>query len=149
MSLEERVQKDLVRAMKAKDADKMRALRAIKSEILLARTDGSGDVIDEARELKIIQKMVKSRQESLEIYLREGRSDLAAKEEAEIEHIQAYLPEQMSTEEIATHVDDIIKRLNATTMKDMGKVMGLAQKELGAQADGKTIAELVKSRLSS
>lgn len=149
MSLEERVQKDLVRAMKAKDVDKMRALRAIKSEILLARTDGSGDVIDEARELKIIQKMVKSRQESLEIYLREGRSDLAAKEEAEIEHIQAYLPEQMSTEEIATHVDDIIKRLNATTMKDMGKVMGLAQKELGAQADGKTIAELVKSRLSS
>lgn len=149
MNLEERVQKDLVRAMKAKDADKMRALRAIKSEILLARTDGSGDVIDEARELKIIQKMVKSRQESLEIYLREGRSDLAAKEEAEIEHIQAYLPEQMSTEEIATHVDDIIKRLNATTMKDMGKVMGLAQKELGAQADGKTIAELVKSRLSS
>lgn len=134
--------------MKAKDADKLRALRAIKAEILLAKTDGSGDVLDEARELKIIQKMVKSRQESLDIYTKEGREDLAAKEKSEIEHIQAYLPEQLSTEEIAARVDVIIEQTGASSMKDMGKVMGMAQKELGGRADGKTIAELVKNRLS-
>lgn len=148
MSLEERVQKDMIQAMKAKDADKLRALRAIKSEILLAKTDGSGDALDETRELKIIQKMVKSRQESLDIYTKEGREDLAAKERSEIEHIQAFLPEQLSTEEIAARIDAIIEQTGASSMKDMGKVMGMAQKELGGRADGKTIAELVKNRLS-
>lgn len=138
----------MVQAMKAKDADKLRALRAIKSEILLAKTDGSGDALDEARELKIIQKMVKSRQESLDIYTKESREDLAAKERSEIEHIQAFLPEQLSTEEIAARVDIIIEQTGASSMKDMGKVMGMAQKELGGRADGKTIAELVKNRLS-
>ncbi len=147
MSLEEQVQKDMIQAMKSKDADKLRALRAIKSEILLAKTDGSGEAIDEAREIRIIQKMVKSRQESLDIYSREGRSDLAAKEQSEIEHIQAYLPEQMSLEEITARIDAIITKVNATSMKDMGKVMGIAQAELGGKADGKTIASLVKERL--
>lgn len=148
MSLEERVQKDMVQAMKSKDADKLRALRAIKSEILLAKTDGSGQPLDEDRELKILQKMIKSRQESFDIYDREGRDDLAAGEKSEIEHIQAYLPEQMSESEIAERVDAIIAQTNATSMKDMGKVMGIAQKEMGGKADGKTIAELVKARLS-
>lgn len=147
MSLEEQVQKDMIQAMKTRDADKLRALRAIKSEILLAKTDGSGEAIDEAREIRIIQKMVKSRQESLDIYSREGRSDLAAKEQSEIEHIQAYLPEQMSLEEITARIDAIITKVNATSMKDMGKVMGIAQAELGGKADGKTIASLVKERL--
>ena len=147
MSLEEQVQKDMIQAMKSKDADKLRALRAIKSEILLAKTDGSGEAIDEAREIRIIQKMVKSRQESLDIYSREGRSDLAAKEQSEIEHIQAYLPEQMSLEEITARIDAIITKVNATSMKDMGKVMGIAQAELGGKADGKPIASLVKERL--
>ena len=147
MSLEEQVQKDMIQAMKSKDTDKLRALRAIKSEILLAKTDGSGEAIDEAREIRIIQKMVKSRQESLDIYSREGRSDLAAKEQSEIEHIQAYLPEQMSLEEITARIDAIITKVNATSMKDMGKVMGIAQAELGGKADGKTIASLVKERL--
>ena len=147
MSLEEQVQKDMIQAMKSKDADKLRALRAIKSEILLAKTDGSGEAIDEAREIRIIQKMVKSRQESLDIYSREGRSDLAAKEQSEIEHIQAYLPEQMSLEEITARIDAIITKVNATSMQDMGKVMGIAQAELGGKADGKTIASLVKERL--
>lgn len=148
MSLEERVQKDMVQAMKAKDSDKLRALRAIKSEILLAKTDGSGKPMDESREISIVQKMIKSRQESLEIYAKEGRDDLAEKEKAEIEHIRAYLPEQLSRDEIARRVDAIIDKLNATSMKDMGKVMGVAQQELGGRADGKTIADLVKSRLS-
>jgi len=147
MSLEEQVQKDMIQAMKTRDADKLRALRAIKSEILLAKTDGSGEAIDEAREIRIIQKMVKSRQESLDIYSREGRSDLAAKEQSEIEHIQAYLPEQLSLEEITARIDAIITKVNATSMKDMGKVMGIAQAELGGKADGKTIASLVKERL--
>ena len=148
MNLEERVQKDLIQAMKAQDKDRLRALRAIKSEILLAKTDGSGEAMDEARELRIIQKMVKSRQESLEIYTREGRDDLAAKEGSEIEHIQVYLPKQMTEDEIAAQVDVIIGRVNATSMADMGKVMGIAQQEMGGKADGKTIATLVKSRLS-
>ena len=148
MSLEERVQKDMIQAMKSKDADKLRALRAIKSEILLAKTDGSGESVDEAREIKIIQKMVKSRQESLEIYSSQNRDDLAAKEKSEIDHIQTYLPKQMSEEEIATRVDAIIAQVNATSMKDMGKVMGIVQAELGGKADGKTIASLVKARLS-
>src|SRR5690606_2580254 len=147
MSLEEQVQKDMIQAMKTRDADKLRALRAIKSGILLAKTDGSGEAIDEAREIRIIQKMVKSRQESLDIYSREGRSDLAAKEQSEIEHIQAYLPEQLSLEEITARIDAIITKVNATSMKDMGKVMGIAQAELGGKADGKTIASLVKERL--
>lgn len=148
MNLEERVQKDMVQAMKAKDKDKLRALRAVKSEIMLAKTDGSGEDLSEARELKIIQKMVKSRQESLEIYEKEGRTDLADKERSEIEHIQGYLPEQMDEEEIAAKVDAIIDKTGASSMADMGKVMGLAQKEMGGKADGKTIATLVKARLA-
>jgi len=148
MSLEERVQKDMVQAMKSKDADKLRALRAIKSEILLAKTDGSGHAINEERELKILQKMIKSRQESYDIYTREGREDLAEREKSEIDHIQIYLPEQMSESAIADRVDAIIAQVNATSMKDMGKVMGMAQKEMGGKADGKTIADLVKARLS-
>ena len=148
MNLEERVQKDMVQAMKAKDKDKLRALRAVKSEIMLAKTDGSGENLSEARELKIIQKMVKSRQESLEIYEKEGRTDLADKERSEIEHIQGYLPEQMDEEEIAAKVDAIIDKTGASSMADMGKVMGLAQKEMGGKADGKTIATLVKARLA-
>lgn len=148
MSLEDRIQKDMVQAMKSKEKDRLRALRAVKSEILLAKTDGSGDALDETRELKIIQKMVKSRQESLEIYEKEGRDDLASKERSEIEHIQAYLPEQMGEEEIKTKIDAIIDQTGAKTMADMGRVMGLAQKEMGGKADGKTIATIVKARLS-
>lgn len=148
MSLEDKVQKDMVEAMKAKDKDRLRALRAVKSEILLAKTDGSGDSVDEAKEIKIIQKMVKSRQESLDIYLKEGREDLAQKERSEIEHISVYLPEQLSETEIAAKIDAIIKKVGAASMADMGKVMGMAQKEMGGNADGRTIAGLVKERLS-
>lgn len=148
MSLETRIQKDMVQAMKSKDKDRLRALRAVKSEILLANTDGSGETVDEAKEIKIIQKMVKSRQESLEIYEKEGREDLASKERSEIEHIQSYLPEQMSEEEIKIKINAIIDQANATSMADMGRVMALAQKEMGGKADGKTMATLVKARLS-
>lgn len=148
MSLEDRIQKDLVQAMKSKDKDRLRAVRAVKSEILLAKTDGSGEPLDEAKEIKIIQKMIKSRQESLEIYEKEGREDLALKERSEIENIKDYLPEQMSEEEIKTRINAIIDQTNAKSMADMGRVMGLAQKEMGGKADGKTMAALVKARLS-
>src|SRR5690625_4161697 len=99
MSLEDRIQKDMVQAMKAKDSDRLRTLRAIKSEILLEKTTGKDVQIDEAQEVRILQKMVKSRQESLEIYEKENRDDLAKKEKIEIEHLRKYLPEPLSERE--------------------------------------------------
>lgn len=148
MSLEDRIQKDMIQAMKEKDSDRLRTLRAIKSEILLEKTTGKDVKIDEAREISILQKMVKSRQESLEIYEKENREDLAKKEKIEIEHLQKYLPEPMTEEEIKSQVEEIIERVGASSMADMGKVMGMAQKEMGGKADGKTLAGIVKSILS-
>lgn len=148
MSLEDRIQKDMIQAMKEKDSDRLRTLRAIKSEILLEKTTGKDVKIDEAREISILQKMVKSRQESLEIYEKENREDLAKKEKIEIEHLQKYLPEPMTEEEIKSQVEAIIERVGASSMADMGKVMGMAQKEMGGKADGKTLAGIVKSILS-
>jgi len=148
MSLEDRIQKDMVQAMKAKDSDRLRTLRAIKSEILLEKTTGKDVQIDEAQEVRILQKMVKSRQESLEIYEKENRDDLAKKEKIEIEHLRKYLPEPLSEEEIKSQVKAIIDRVGASSMADMGKVMGMAQKEMGGKADGKTLAGIVKSILS-
>lgn len=149
MTLEEKVQKKMVAAMKAKDKDQLRTLRAIKSELLLLKTDGSGDEVDEAKELKLIQKMVKSRQESLEIYQKENREDLAEKEAIEIEHIKDFLPAQLSAEEVTTAITAIIQETGASSMADMGKVMGIAQQKIGGQADGKTIAQIVKQVLAS
>jgi len=148
MSLEDRIQKDMVQAMKAKDSDRLRTLRANKSEILLEKTTGKDVQIDEAQEVRILQKMVKSRQESLEIYEKENRDDLAKKEKIEIEHLRKYLPEPLSEEEIKSQVKAIIDRVGASSMADMGKVMGMAQKEMGGKADGKTLAGIVKSILS-
>ncbi|GAA5221367.1 GatB/YqeY domain-containing protein [Membranihabitans marinus] len=149
MTLEEKVQKKMVAAMKAKDKDQLRTLRAIKSELLLLKTDGSGDEVDEAKELKLIQKMVKSRQESMDIYQKENREDLAEKEAIEIEHIKAFLPAQLSTEEVTAAITAIIEETGASSMADMGKVMGIAQQKIGGQADGKTIAQIVKQVLAS
>lgn len=146
--MEDRIQKDMIQAMKEKDSDRLRTLRAIKSEILLEKTTGKDVKIDEAREISILQKMVKSRQESLEIYEKENREDLAKKEKIEIEHLQKYLPEPMTEEEIKSQVEEIIERVGASSMADMGKVMGMAQKEMGGKADGKTLAGIVKSILS-
>lgn len=148
MSLEDRIQKDMVQAMKAKDSDRLRTLRAIKSEILLEKTAGKDVKIDEAQEIRLLQKMVKSRQESLDIYEKEDRQDLAKKERIEIEHLQKYLPEPLTEEEIKSQVKAIIDRVGASSMADMGKVMGMAQKEMGGKADGKTLAGIVKSLLS-
>jgi uncharacterized protein YqeY len=149
MSLEQRVMADLKEAMKAKDDAAKRGIRAIKSAILLAKTDGSGKEIDEAAEIKMLQKLAKQRQDSLEIYEKQGREDLAITEREELEIIQRYLPEQISEEELTAILKKIITDTGAESMKDMGKVMGMASKELAGRADGKTISGMVRSLLNS
>ena len=147
MSLEQRITTDLKDAMRAKDKGKMRGIRAIKSALLLAKTDGTGDEIDEAREIQILQKLVKQRRDSLAIYEEQNRDDLAEKEREEIAVISTYLPEQLSDEELEAHLKAIIDETGASSMRDMGKVMGLANQRLGGKAEGKVIAAKVKAML--
>ncbi len=148
MSLETRIMTDLKEAMKAKDKAAMRGIRAIKSAILLAKTDGSGNEITEEQEIKMLQKLVKQRRDSLQIYMDQGREDLAAVEKEEIEVIERYLPEQLSEEELEARLKAIIEKLGASSMKDMGKVMGMASKDLAGSADGKAISAKVKQLLT-
>jgi uncharacterized protein len=148
MTLEEKIMVDLKEAMKAKNQPALRAIRAIKAAILLVKTDGSGKDLDNDGEIKMIQKMVKQRQESLDIFTKQGREDLAEIEKEEIQVIQKYLPEQMSEEKLKEVVREIIKSEGAAGMKDMGKVMGLATAKVAGQADGKALATIVKALLS-
>lgn len=148
MSLEEKINKDLVVAMKAKDEVVLRSIRAIKSVIQLAKTDGSGQAIDEAREVAMLQKLVKSRQESLDIYTKNGRPELAEKEREEIEVIRKYLPQMLEGEALEAVVLGIIAEVGATSAKDMGKVMGVASKQLAGKAEGRAISETVKRLLA-
>jgi uncharacterized protein YqeY len=148
MSLEKKIMQDLKEAMKAKDQVKMRGIRAIKSAILLLKTDGTGNEIDEAAEIKMLQKLVKQRKDSLAIYEEQGRDDLAQTEKEEIDVISSYLPKQLSAEEIRAGVEKIIADTGASSMKDMGRVMGMASKAFGGQADGGTIAGVVKNLLA-
>lgn len=148
MSLEAKITTDLKAAMKAKDQGALRGIRAIKSAILLFKTSGTGDTLDEAGEIKLLQKLVKQRKDSLEIFEQQGREDLASKEREEIEVIEKYLPEQLSAEKLEGIIKDIIAKTGAESMKDMGKVMGMASKQLAGQADGKTISTVVKQLLS-
>jgi uncharacterized protein YqeY len=149
MSLETRITQDLKEAMKAKDDAAKRGIRAIKQAILLAKTDGSGKEIDEAAEMKMLQKLAKQRRESIEIFEKEGRNDLANKEKEELAIIERYLPEQMSEEELEKQLKEIIDKTGASGMQDMGKVMGLATKKLAGRADGKTISATVRKLLNS
>ena len=148
MKLEDKINRDLKEAMKAKDQSKLRGVRAIKSAILLVKTDGSGKEIDEQTEIKILQKLIKQRKDSLEIYEKQNREDLAKKEREEIEVISGYLPEQLSVEELEQKLKKIIEETGASSMKDMGKIMGMANKEFAGRADGKTISQIVKKLLS-
>ncbi len=148
MSLETQVMQALKEAMKNKDEAAKRALRAIKSEILLFKTAGTSEKLDESAEIKLLQKMIKQRQDSLEIYQQQGREELAKTEEEEIQVISRFLPKQLSEEELAQTLQQIIEKTGASSMKDMGKVMGIASKELAGKADGKTIAQMVKKYLS-
>ncbi|MEM9918069.1 MAG: GatB/YqeY domain-containing protein [Bacteroidota bacterium] len=147
MTLEEKIAQDLKTAMKAKDQAALRGIRAIKSAILLFKTDGSGNTLDEAKEIKMLQKLVKQRKDSLDIYTKQNREDLAVKEREEIEVIERYLPEQMSEEKLEAFIKGVIEQTGASSMKDMGKVMGMASKQLAGQADGKTISAIVKRLL--
>lgn len=150
MSLKSQIEADIKQAMLAKDKDKLRALRAIKSLILLAETEkgGSGE-ISEDTEIKILTKAVKQRKDSLDVYEQQGRDDLAEVEKAEIAIIEAYLPKQLSEDEVRAEIQKIITTVGAESMKDMGKVMGSATKALAGKADGKVISGIVKELLSN
>jgi len=148
MSLEEKINADLKTAMKEKNQVALRGIRAIKNALLLAKTDGTGSEITEEVEIKMLQKLIKQRKESLDIYLKQNREDLAKVEQEEIIIIEKYLPTQLSAEEITPIIEEIIEMTGAEGMKDMGKVMGKASKRLAGQADGKTISNIVKKLLS-
>lgn len=148
MSLEQKVMEELKVAMKAKDEVALRSLRAIKAAIILEKTaEGASDVLSEATETKMLQKMAKQRRDSLDIFLKQGREDLAAKEREELTIIERFLPAQMSAEELTTVLKAIIAEVGATSPADMGKVMGAATKQLSGKADGKAISETVKQLL--
>ena len=148
MSLEAKIANDLKAAMKAKDDAAKRGIRAIKSAILLLKTDGSGAEITEEKEIKLLQKLVKQRKDSLEIYEKQGREDLAVTEREEIAVIEKYLPKQLDAAELEAIIKGIIEQTGANSMRDMGKVMGIASKQLAGKADGKTISGVVKQLLS-
>jgi len=147
MTLEERIMQDLKEAMKAKDQAALRGIRAIKAAILLAKTDGSGEAITPEKEIKMLQKLVKQRRESLGIFEQQGRADLALIESEEIEVLERYLPKQLDGEALEAIIRNIIAETGATGVKDMGKVMGAATKQLAGQADGKVVGEVVKRLL--
>jgi len=149
MGLEQKVMAELKTAMLAKDEKAMRSLRAVKAAIILAKTaEGSGGELKEDDEIKLLQKLVKQRKDSLEIYEKQNREDLASKEREEIEVIEKFLPKQMDESELRSIISQIINDSGASTPADMGKVMGLANKQLAGKADGKTIAGIVKEILS-
>ena len=148
MTLEEKIMTDLKVAMKAKDQAVLDGIRAIKAAILLVKTDGSGQAIDETKEIQILQKLVKQRKESFDIFTQQGRTDLAAREQAQIAVIEKYLPKQMDAATLETTLKKIVAEVGATSAKDMGKVMGMATKQLAGKADGKLISEIVKKLLA-
>lgn len=149
MGLEQKIMADLKTAMLAKDEAALRSLRAVKAAILLAKTsEGAGGELKEEDEVRLLQKLVKQRKDSLEIFQQQNRSDLAKKEIEEIAVIEKFLPVQMSADEIKAELAKIIAATGASSPADMGKVMGVASKQLAGKADGKTISTLVKELLS-
>lgn len=149
MSLETQINQDIKAAMIAKDTIRLRGLRAIKAAILLANTEkGHTEELTEDGEIKVLQKLVKQRKESAEIYQQQDRKDLYTIEIEEMQVIEEYLPKQLEREEIENVVRGIIAETGASSIKDMGKVMGAANQKLAGQADGRTISEVVKSLLS-
>lgn len=149
MSLEQKVMKAMKEAMKAKDANALTSLRAIKSAILIAQTEsGAKEALTEDQELKLLQKLVKQRKDSAIIFSEQKREDLAQPELDQVKVIEEFLPEQLGEEEIEKIVINIIAKTGAVGMKDMGKVMGMASSQLAGKADGKTISTIIKSKLS-
>ena len=149
MSLEQKVMTELKAAMLAKDEAGLRSLRAIKAAILLAKTaEGASGELKEDEEIKLLQKLVKQRKDSLEIFQQQKRVDLAQKEQEEIVIIEKFLPQQLSPEELKQALTKIIADIGATSPADLGKVMGIASKQFAGKADGKTISALVKELLT-
>ena len=149
MSLEQKVMTDLKTAMLARDEAALRSLRAIKASIILAKTaEGANGSLKEQDEIKILQKLIKQRKDSLEIYKAQNRQDLATKEEEEITIIEKFLPAQMNQEELKSILQKIISETGAASPSDMGKVMGLATQQLAGKADGKSISAMVKELLT-
>ena len=148
MSLLKKIDNDIKFAMKSKDALSLESLRAVKSSILLFKTkSGSSSDLSDQDEIKILQKLVKQRKDSAEIYKNQNRLELCNTELNQAKIIESYLPKQLSPLEVSIIIDKIIVKLNASSMKDMGKVMGLASKELSGKSDGKTISEIVRKKL--
>ena len=149
MELFEKVSKDIVAAMKAKDKVTLEALRNIKKVFIEAKTaPGANDTLDDAAALKILQKLAKQGHDSSELYTQQNRPDLAEAEMAQVKVIESYLPKALSAEEIEAAVKEIIAQTGATSIKEMGKVMGLASKQLAGKADGKAISDVVKKLLA-
>jgi len=148
MSIQTEVNEQIKTAMKAKDTVSLEALRALKSAFLLANTSGANISMSEAEELKIVQKLVKQRQDSASIYSEQGRMDLAEPELAQARVLEQFLPKQMSEAELTSAIQTIINGSGASSIKDMGKVMGIASKDLAGKADGKSISEVVKKLLA-
>lgn len=149
MNLETKIMAEMKEAMKAKNEPHLRSLRAIKAEIIKAKTEpGAGGEINEDKEIGLLQKMLKQRRDSLEVYQQQSRTDLAQKEEEEIAVIQKFLPQQMSEEELRAELQTIIAETGAASPADMGKVMGVATKKLAGRTDGKAISAAVKALLA-
>ena len=149
MSLINQIDQDIKQAMLGKQEARLRGLRAIKSALLLMRTEkGASEEISPEAEIKVLQKLIKQRKESADIYLGQKREDLYKIETEEIEVIEAYLPKQMDRAEIEAYLKALITRVGATSIKDIGKVMGAANKELAGKAEGRTISEVVKELLN-
>ncbi len=149
MSLKSTIESEIKQAMLSKDKDRLRALRAIKSQILLAETEkgGSGDLSEDA-EMKLLTKAAKQRRDSIEVFEQQGRDDLASTEKSELDVIESFLPKQLTEEEVEVEVKKVIDEVGASGPQDMGKVMGTATKKLAGKADGKVISSIAKKLLS-
>jgi len=148
MSLFEQINKDIKAAMLAKEKEKLEALRAVKSAFMLAKTEKGNEELSPEKEIAIVQKLVKQRNDTAQVYIENNRPELAEKEKKEAEFISVYLPKQLSEEEITAEIEKIIADTGASSMKDMGKVMGIATKIMAGKADGKLISKIVKEKLS-
>mgnify|MGYP000728264913 FL=1 len=148
MSFTDRINAGIKDAMKQKNEARKRTLRAVKAQLLLLKTSGSGEEITEDQQIKLLQKMVKERQDSYEIYVKQDREDLARPEKEEMDIIKEFLPQQMGEEELTAAIKEIVAQVGASSMKDMGKVMGMANKQFAGKADGKTISKIVKNLLA-
>jgi hypothetical protein len=149
MNLEQKIMAEMKEAMKAKNEATLRGLRAIKAEIIKAKTEpGAGGEISADKEVSMLQKMMKQRRDSLEIYQQQNRADLAQKEQEEMAVIEKFLPKQLSQDELKAEIQQIISETGASSPADMGKVMGSATKKLAGRADGKTISAVVKELLA-